>query len=396
MRQVAKDRDELFHLQGTARYLGDCFAWFFYQFETELIERHNQRPVVARMSAGVGGYGEYELARNLSSVDKHLVIHHSLTSFLRLGDLSIWNSHTQRIVGIGEAKCGPVVDGKVSIHVDFIFRADAKLTKDFWHPAKGSADSHHRVELPGRHESRRQRQLRDIKEVIGKVSRESRGDPDLSHEVETHVAELGSAIEDCPVDECRFISAGPGLLLIICRPGPWQHGEFRLNAETERELPREAIKLLLPNSPWNSLTMGTLGYTKNGMPNHFLGLRPLLWDGLSERPVEDLVFHRVVAITLFNPAHMLEALRATGLEPEFVASPWNFKLVRHAGKHTLSLFNLDYFFRLRTVGLYRHKSVLELVQRSIDATEEAAAGKSAKVSFQIGHSLVRPANASKR
>lgn len=347
------------------------------------------------MSAGVGGYGEYELARKLSSVDKHLVIHHSLTSFLRLGDLSLWSSHTQRVVGIGEVKSGPVVDGKVSIHVDYIFRADAKLTKDFWRPAKLSEDFAQKVELPARHESRRQRQLRDIKEVIGKVSAESRSAPGLSHEVDTHIAELGSAIEECSVDECRFISAGPGLSLIICRPAPWQHGEFRLGDETERELPREAIKLLLPNSPWNSLTMGSVGYTKNGMPNHVLGMRPLLWDGLSERPLKDLVFDRIVAITLFNPAHLLEALQETGFEPELVAKPWNFKLVRQAGKHTLTLFNLDYFFRLRTVGLYRHESVLELVQRSIAATEDAAAGKSAKVSFQVGHSLVRPANAPK-
>lgn len=150
--------------------------------------------------------------------------------------------------------------------------------------------------------------------------------------------------------------------------------------------------LFITDSAFNSVILGSLLFDRDGQPMSGLGMRPLFWrHEVDADVVADLVFQRVVAISVFNPAHLLEALALDGFTVITMRRPLNVKVEKHLDGRRLVLTAFDYWARLRSHGLYHQESVLEIIRASIRAAESAGDGKTpVTVDLQIAEPLIPP------
>lgn len=89
---------------GIGKTIGDGYAWIFYHHDVHLIEQHFRRQPQTDLPPGVGGIGERAFVEKLQGFNKHFVLYHGITSFLRIGDVSFINLKTARVASIGEIK----------------------------------------------------------------------------------------------------------------------------------------------------------------------------------------------------------------------------------------------------------------------------------------------------
>jgi hypothetical protein len=397
MARLAEQRAHLREIQSIGRYLGDSFAWFFYQFDVDLLEKHAKRPLSPHMSIGVGGQAELRLAQGLRTIAGYFVIHHAATSFLRLGDMSVWSPKSGRIVGIGEAKAGIPAGDRVSVQVQYIFRADAEVSFN-------TGKTMTRLKLPAAEDARRLRQLGDIQDAIAATVQSPAGgvhhgaDVDSEEKspiVEIHTRQLADAVARSRGGAFAWEHAGPGLLLGAYRRSGMNPNEIIPPGEATRVLAQHAQHLMHPDRNLNSLVIGSLAYGAGGSPVNHLGMPPLIWQNLDSTVLFDILFKRVTVVTLFNPAYLIAGLNAEGFEVSLVKAPLTFRVTKTTKTHRTELFGIDYFLRLRTQSLYEHESVLRLLLESTRRAEHAADGRPAKIELRIGHPLIRPGRMSK-
>ena len=75
----------------------------FYRDSIEELEKHYEHSDNGLFVSGIGGIGEIEFIKANPTINGYLVLYHSITNMLRIGDFSLC-SLTGKMVGIGEIK----------------------------------------------------------------------------------------------------------------------------------------------------------------------------------------------------------------------------------------------------------------------------------------------------
>lgn len=73
---------------GIGKAIGDGYVWIFYRDDVPLIEQHLNHQRQTLLPPGVGGIGERAFVEKLQGLNRHFVLYHDITSFLRMGDVS--------------------------------------------------------------------------------------------------------------------------------------------------------------------------------------------------------------------------------------------------------------------------------------------------------------------
>lgn len=193
MARFASQRKRLKEVDETAQCLGDFFAWFFYQYDVALLRKHAQRKRPNIMGVGIGAKSERGRSEWAQVVNDHFVIHHAATSMLRLGDMSVWDFATRRIVGIGEAKSGAPQDGSVPLQVTYRLIPTARFAKE------GLANEAERkitaplLRLSPAESDRHARQLRDMDRAVADSMRPLAAN--LSAITDTYARDLSDGVK---------------------------------------------------------------------------------------------------------------------------------------------------------------------------------------------------------
>lgn len=385
LRRLAAQRDAIRELQAAARGLGDAFAWFFYQFDEQLLSEHAQRPLVGRMSAGSGGQAEALLAQQFQMFQGCLVIHHSLTTRLRLGDLSLWDPQIARIVAIAEAKTSPGDDSTAIVRLQFIIKADARFE-----PTPTTSDPRPSTALPDVLVTRQRQQSRRIAKSLSAVWAPSNGSH-VESRVATHIGDLDRLISAARVSRPEFQQLGPGLLAcaVMARRGASRESKVKLFDTVSKALCESIRDLVRPGSPHNCLVIGSVYYDKRGWPVSQLGVRPLFWTELGDVALTGLALGRVAVVTVFNPAHIFEDAAAAGLSIRTVQPPWGYNVTWEDGPRTARLEHFEYFLRLRTTALYTHTSVVQAIIDAKCSTASIPPNIRARVTFNFQNPLLK-------
>lgn len=302
--------------------IGDAFAWYFYQRNRYFLQEHLRQPEQQLVSSGIGGRAEVEMARQLPMFDGKFVLHHVITSILRLGDISLVRLDQLAITTIGELKAGIPKDGQLSVKV--LFALSEKEAA-----AVAAARPNEELELRDRHQEqpvtlsqaandRLRRQIRRMSESQDHL--EFKPDRVLSQESTNRIGELESFIDGIEQRKTSFRIVGDSLLLVGLKL-PKSTLYARLSNRKDSRLRKRltgveshAMRLLLPGRSDNSIRVAGWFYRGEGQLHHRPGMTHPVWWPMKAASLRRVVFREVVVTTALNPAHLFLALETAGYD----------------------------------------------------------------------------------
>lgn len=111
------------------RAIGDGFAWFFYERDPQLIDEHLKLQPQLLFPPDLGAAGERVILERVRSIDGKMLIYHGVTSFLRIGDISLVDLKTMRVSCIGELKTSRIDPNRIKISVSMVAGEREQLPK---------------------------------------------------------------------------------------------------------------------------------------------------------------------------------------------------------------------------------------------------------------------------
>ncbi|MBE0542414.1 MAG: hypothetical protein IH623_13665 [Verrucomicrobia bacterium] len=367
--------------------LGDSFAWMFYQNERELLRRHDEHEPNPHLPTGIGGRGEIEFIRGLPKFGDHLVLAHSITTFLRLGDVSLVDLVEGKVAAIGELKTCANGDNQLTVTINLVGR---NLRKD---RLPKSVEGQHtpfssdRRPLPPPILERLKRQIERIQESFKPVVSNQHLAP----------AQVSATFHHSKVEELyrspaklsmERIKADRGLLVIgirlkgeslFSRLAGKHHSKRNLDRLRITEDAREIVDLALKD---NSLRFGWLPYPAQGRYSLSLGMRPLFWWSLETEIIEALLFRRFAVMTLYNPVFLIDDLRRCGIEVEALKEG-GIRIWKKSGDKEFRIFGIPYFLELVQAHLFADSAVVALIQKMVESAERADFKQPATVNLDL-------------
>jgi hypothetical protein len=211
MATLAHYQDVLLEVIKIGKFLGDSFAWFFYQKERGYLTEHLACKGQRHLPPGIGGLGEKEFVKNTKAIWGKLVIYHGTTTFLRMGDVSLIDLKSLKLVAIGELKSVQAGPNQMQVRVEFIGPKD-RLKPAAEAVAENASGNSSKTDLSPSQRDRLRRQVKKIQEAI---SKESSREPDakVSLSATIHADKLEQLVRTSKKRQFTYVQAGDGLVL---------------------------------------------------------------------------------------------------------------------------------------------------------------------------------------
>ena len=355
---------------GIGKTIGDGYAWIFYHHDVHLIEQHFRRQPQTNLPPGVGGIGERAFVEKLQGFNKHFVLYHGITSFLRIGDVSFINLKTARVASIGEIKTKRIAEDKYEITLGCLYGESFNFPSG----AFGQKRPESEEQMPQATKDRFRRQMDEMARAFSS-SKEWEGQTPTKVTGSIYFDELDQAITKSRQSGFCYQKAGNSLLIgaIHLRERKLSGRLLSSNIENLQE-GLDAVKEHNSSIGNNSLSdnclfLSTLGFGTDGLPIVAPGTIPLFWWPIKRENLHDLVFGRVVILTMHNPAHFWELLRQNGFVVNVNSRGRLVTATRTEGKRVARLENMDYFRGLSGQFLLSDESVMRLVEKMIKSAD---------------------------
>lgn len=366
MRSLGNQRKALRHVAGVGKSIGDAFAWFFYHREQDLLLEHTKRPVPV-MPKGIGGKGEVEFVRNERHIGGKMVLCHSITTILRLGDVSLLDLNKLRVSAIGELKSNEVEPGTLSVHGSFIGRVEDL-------PRIGTEKALRGEGLSLEVKARLEKQVKEISAAISRVHQpRARVAAGAKWTPRTYSSILDELVKGLKTGGASWRRVDGGLILLAYQL-PQRSLYTRLAAREccVPEFPglvEEATAMLLEGSPHNDISGGTLHYAPGSAnPTMIPGMFPLFWSPVSADVAADIMLQKVLVMTVYNPAHLLKRLEERGFEVGDIGG--EVGLIQKSGAAKARIRGLIHILRLVPECLLTEESVADLVCAFVEETRK--------------------------
>lgn len=120
---VISSIDKLEFYERNIQIFGDFLCWTFYKNDFKLIDEHIKKSKVGINSVGSGIVAEMDLLKKINVPENpQFYIYNAISSFLRIGDVSIFDKSTYKIVGLGEIKSSIPEDNSMIVSMDMIVK----------------------------------------------------------------------------------------------------------------------------------------------------------------------------------------------------------------------------------------------------------------------------------
>jgi hypothetical protein len=391
MSQLAQYEDMLTGASGIARALGDAFAWFFYQFDRGLLAEHAKCQVSNIPPLTLGGRGERAFLHSVKHMEGRLVLHHGITTILRLGDFSLIDLKTLRVAGIGELKTVGVDGNALQIEAR-VLTTNERLNLQT--RAASSDSSAKRYALPPSFRDRLGRQIRRMEGALKEADKTRARMSRVGELPSGGIDELNKLLARARCGRFTAARVTEGLVVLVYkqRRGALRHRlSPRQRVPTERlddTVARAFFDTLVRDSEHNAGIFGSLLYDERSRPVLHLGTIPLFWWwDVDLQQIRKLLFQETIVITLFNPAPLLARLEAAGLQVRKRRPPYDFSLEHREGSTALTLENFEYFARLIAYSLFTEAEVEALVRDMIAEARRLGLEPGTRVNLQFSHML---------
>lgn len=306
LRTLSKFKDGIDMVVNMAKALGDAYAYFFYQFDLDLLTEHliTHRRVINK-TAGMGEHGELAFVKNIKHIDGHFLLYHGITNTLRHGDFSFINLKTFRVSQIGELKTKQTDDRTLTLSLTIVKRPEQSKQKRT-SPIKDDVLS----------KTRKGRQILGIANLLDPHESEN------NHESKLYNDYYGYDVE-CLIKETKKgshkikqVSEG---LAFCCVKGKknslygrvFQNETLNTNLISQ-EMVNVVKNLVCRESENNGILLGQLLYNSDYSDKNTPGTTPIFWHPIQKEILKQLYFGECFVISIFNPAHLIIEIEKLG------------------------------------------------------------------------------------
>jgi hypothetical protein len=125
------------------------------------------------------------------------------------------------------------------------------------------------------------------------------------------------------------------------------------------------MEIMDPERPDNALVVGSAGGGVKGLSASFAGLPPVWWP-MDDAALEEVLFGKVLLVTLYNPVHLRRAMEARGL----FAVEGQDVLVGTVDGRAVQLEAFSHFDRLIQSEFMSMDSVLDMIDATFAVARE--------------------------
>lgn len=359
------------------RSIGDAFAWPFYCKSYDMLRKHCSHPPIRHFPTGIGGRGEVEFIRH-ARAEGHFLLHHGITNFLRIGDVSFIDLRTWTVTALGELKSHGAMPGRVNVNLHLIANGKRNLPRLFSIPGvfvQGTLD-----ERPTPSVEFKRRLAAQMSKMGSALAREN-----TDHKAALFGAyytnELSSLLREIQKARVAYARIGRGGTLAAVRPFRSRKMSSRLFttvtaesiASSCKELPQRVADSLDKNSSENGLFVGGLTSGFNW------GVLPFFWWPLDLEFLEEFYFQDVHIFSCYNPVYLYRMLRDSGFDVS-KASTRNPLVSKVCGDKVLEVENFDFFIRAVHLFLMREERIAEILE---GAAKVQVPGVPAKINIDM-------------
>jgi hypothetical protein len=319
------------------RMLGDNFAWLFYCREELLVAEHMKLGPGSPISSGVGGLAEVNFIKEFPLIEgRFFLLYHGITTFLRIGDVSLVDMRTFRLAGLGELKSGPMDSGRVEVSLAII--GARKFLEVLRVDDVEGGNVFSQVHSPERFK----RQLERIVNAVTTQFPEERQHARLSVDYSGFSGTLEKALSS----GFSFQRFGRSLAVaIIALPHASRYSQF------ERSLPQGLLDRLtamlgqvaqLASEPKEDNAIWISKFSLRYLP----GSTPNFWTAIPTDLAEGVFQERIAVVTIYNPACFIRRLREIGFEVKFAQGEELISVTRVVDKRKIDIENIGYYLSL--------------------------------------------------
>ena len=359
--------------------IGDAFALFFYQRDRHFIMEHMAQPSQIHAPPGIGGAGELEFIKNISNINGYFVVYHGITNLLRLGDITLIDLKGFRVAAIGEIKthCVNTSTLEISLFVSGPGLGQPQAKETLTAAIHGEASKSLSINLSPSGRDRLKRQLKRISESFKKL--EFSQDKKIDIEVAGRHEDFSKFVTSLRSSRIRYSKLSTGLL--IC--GYKERGKSLyqklspkkfLDVNTRLDgLEAAAASILARSSTDNSLNIRPFFYEDNYSTCHLPGMTHIAWWPIGDDVIRKILFQDVCLFTIYNAAHLIEKLKASG---------WNFeekdntfrglKITKPYGMSTLAIEGISYYMSMIQQYFFSEDEVLALLAEAVKQIDSSA------------------------
>lgn len=373
------------------RNLGDAFAWLFYRKDHEQLRRHYAHPRIKHTAVGTGGLGEVIFADHFPKMNDHLVVHHNLTTFLRIGDFSLVNLASGTIDGLGELKTKKNADNSVTVEVSIVGKKSSLGLPKLPGVPIGPAAPPEEPALA--FSARRQRQV--------KAMREAFRSPAVLTGIPLPIDQTPRQLIFDPYPLVPLFDASTPTAASLQVPSPGvrllgiKSPYASLTAQAFNDQPidtapiiGEAMKdirsLILPDSPWNAVETSFLIYPTHDRYNLAFGHTPPMWWPIRQDVIDALVDRSFLVQCFFNPAFLLTRLEKQGytIHRRSPRAPLILEVAKDKAP-PLCFGGLDYFLEQAARRLVTEDSVFAMIVGIVEEMKQQDLPPHAKVKLHL-------------
>jgi len=355
LRLVDRREKAINQMLATGYSLGDAFAWFFYQFDPNMLRQHAESPRQRHPPVGYGGLAEVGALNALQGRWPWLALLHSTTSLLRLGDITIFNLSTLTVDAIVEVKSGSRSNDVLAAEMSIVQGRPGFAIDEFtaaWSTAphqSAGTDAVSDLGLNSRSRARQRRQLEKLTSLLqGRHSKPQIDGGELEISQPPH-SSLDSLIRSVPRGRSRSARVSDSLVLVAFRSHVRNADSYR-QSESVPKLPAtlntHVRSTVASESSLNFVHMGSIHYQADASPVSWHGSMPVFWWKLGRQSLRDLLFHEIAVVTLWNHAHLIQRLEAEGLQVDRSQLPKLLKISRSDGQATRIYVDASYAARV--------------------------------------------------
>jgi hypothetical protein len=364
------------------RALGDGFAWLFYEKSRGLVRQHLKHQQQPLLPTGIGGLGERFIVAGIPSLDNRFALYHGLTSFLRMGDVSLIDLPTFTVDAIGELKTRKTGDKRYHLTFGFLAPNPNKLPKlDQRYPVSSETAP----ALDPQVQLKLDKQLKRIGEAMS-LADKGRADHSIGRPGKFYFDALAEAAAQARPGRFAFVRAGPGLVLGAL-PRSQDEGLAAHILDPRKISPRlfkgatdMVREFIVPGHPGNAVYVSSLGAGRDNLVLRDNEL-PFAWWPASNTLLRQILFGEVVVVAIYNPAHLLVALERKGFELTFGDSGDLTKAVRRASKRETEIHHLDSFHRFIGRCLVRQETVMTMIDAAIEKARSIDPDRRVKINL---------------